>query len=173
MKKLFCLAVLCFALFICGCGQETPPAESQVQESSVTVKQPVQWKDETVRKLVYDELNRDYSEDVYPYELENISCLYIIGDKKISFNGRPAGGIEPEKPYEIKFSGVLRTENGYERVDTVFTDTAEMCLDDLVHFTGLTDLFVHLVKPEDLSFLSSLPQLDTLGMGCCELDSLE
>ncbi|MBQ8604242.1 MAG: hypothetical protein IJ410_09650 [Oscillospiraceae bacterium] len=178
MKKIFSviLSVIVLCSLFSGCAGGAVQQSSSQPESKATPaesrKQPIEWKDETVKKMVYDCLMKDYSEDVYPSELEKVTSLYILADKRMSFNGRPYEDIEPEKPYEIRYSGTMKTDNGYEHVTATFTEMVPLCLDDLEYFTNLEELYIHLVNVEDLSFASRLPQLKALGMGCCDIDNL-
>ncbi len=180
MKRI--IAVVLSALMLCGlfagCGSNNSRQNSSQEENRTSQpappagRQPIEWKDETVRKMVCDSLLKDYDEDIYPDELDGVKTLYILADKRMNFNGRPYDGIEPETPYEIRYSGTMKTDKGYEQVDAVFTDVVPLCLDDLKHFSNLEELFIHLVYVEDMSFASRIPNLKYLSMGCCDIDNL-
>lgn len=148
------------------------PATEPELFAPVVMNEAIQWKDETVKKLIYDGLQRDYNDDVYPYELSNITSLYIIADKKIMLDGRPPENVIPEKAGEIPFSGVVKIEGKFQRVDTVYTETVSLCLDDLIYFTALDSLYIYLVEPVSLEFVSHLPQLKYLAMGSCNLTDI-
>ena len=169
-------AVMLCSMFA-GCGdshqQGYPQEENRtVPEATPVPVQPIEWQNETFRRMICDSLLKDYSEDIYPGELEDVTVMYILADKRISLNGRPYENIEPEKPYEIRYSGVMKTDNGYRQVDTVFTDVVPLSLNDLKYFPNLTELYIHLVYTEDLSFAADIPQLNALGMGCCDIDNI-
>lgn len=175
MKRI--ISVVLSALMLCslltGCSSEPRPEASPSPENTPAGRQPIEWKDETVKKMVYDSLLKEYDEDVYPYELDGVKTLYILADKRMNFNGRPYESVEPETPYEIRYSGTMKTDKGYEQVDAVFTDVVSLCLDDLKHFSNLEELFIHLVYVEDMSFASRIPNLKYLSMGCCDTDKLD
>ena len=172
MKKLISiiLSLLLLGGTITGCsgGADSPPPVESIPRGP----RPLQWKDETFRKMVCDSLLKGYDEDIYPEDLAGVKTMYILADKRISLNGRPYDNVEPETPYQVKYSGVMKTEKGYEQVDTVVTGVVPLCLEDLKHFTDLEELFVHLVYVEDMSFARQIPQLKFLSMGCCDIDNL-
>lgn len=174
MKKFLCLVLtLCiFTLSFVGCAPAEDSSQPVRSEPETNVRQPIQWEDETFKKMVCDSLLKGYDEDIYPEDLDGVTTMYILADKRISLNGRPYESMEPEKPYYIRYSDVMKTENGYEQVDTAFTEVVPMCLNDLKHFSNLEELFIHLVYTEDMSFAAGIPKLKLLTMGCCDIDNL-
>jgi len=173
-KLFFAVAVFLIAAVFYGCSQkpaqeEQPPAE---RFPAIVSDQPVQWKDETLKRLVYDALMRDYSEDVYPYELENIEYLFILGDKKLNFGEKPFDCGVTEDGSGFHYKGIMKLDGTYQTVDHVFTESVSICLDDLRYFTSLRALHIYLVNPTDLAVLEHLPALKQIFAGICDLSDL-
>lgn len=175
MKRFFVFIIsLCMVFILYGCGQEPVQEQQPLPERfpAIVSNQPIEWKDETLKKLVYDALMKDYSEDVYPYELESIEYLFILGDKKLNFGEKPFECNVTEDGSGFHYKGIMKLDGTYQSVDSVFTESVSMCLDDLRYFTSLRTLHIYLVNPTDLAVLEHLPALKQIFAGICDLSDL-
>ena len=172
-KSLFIAVVsVVLAFLLSGCSQqqteETPPERFP----QIVSNQPIEWKDENLKKLVYDALMKDYSEDVYPYELSGINRLFIMGNQRMIFGNKPSDCGLTEDGTGFHYKGIMLNDDRYQDVDRIFTESVSMCLDDLRYFTDLTDLDIYLVNPQDMTVFSQLPKLKFLKAGLCDLSDL-
>ena len=175
MKKLITvLLATCIVCSLAGCvstpddsRSEQPPVVETTAEPTperypaVIPDQPVEWKDETFKHMVYDAEGWDYSKVVCPQDLMNIKSLFILADQRILINQPPMWDMDPE-------------ENGTDYIwqGVTYTQSVPMNLDDLVNFVNLEHLMVCLVEVNNIDFLPHIPVLKYLTMSGCGIDDI-
>ena len=167
---------VCIALSVVGC---VAPPEADIQPETETVQPtpeptptpdpypvviydlPIQWRDETLKHLIYDAMGWDYSRQVCPQDFAGVRELFILSDQQILINQTPRWDLEPE-------------ENGTDYIwrGKTYTESVSMNLDDLVNFLDLHTLKVCLVKLENTDFLSHIPELKYLWLAGCGIEDV-
>lgn len=99
--------------------------------------------------LVRNELNKNWDDPVYNYELAQFRSLYILGEYNHSI----------EKPAEISFYS-----DGYVRYQSMYTERGENSIDMLYYMPFLKTLSVGYQESVDLSSLADLVYLEELSL---------
>lgn len=137
-------------------------------------KKPIIWKDKAFEKMIQKALDKE-GEDIYPKQLENITTLYIIGDK-IAYIDKSTDEIEFEKYYRkegetgyCKFK--LKEEEGeakkYDKKGKIIS------LKDIKYFKSLRELYIVLNEIEDMSPLKNCPNLEILNLDLNEIREIK
>ena len=145
MKKIFS-ALLASLLFVClfsACGKT----------------EPVVWKDEKFRQLVYDALEKDYSEEITAKELDKITQLCLIKDEKLFFS------ISPD--IRRQYESYTEWEDG-----TASDRCSDMSLSDLANFRKLTNIIIAGVDTPNIHFTADMPQLVSVYMHNCNVQDI-
>ena len=167
---------VCIALSLVGCVAP-PEADSQLEAETVQPTPeptptpdpypvviydlPIQWRDETLKHLIYDAMGWDYSRQVCPQDFADVRELFILSDQQILINQTPRWDLEPE-------------ENGTDYIwrGKTYTESVSMNLDDLVNLLDLHTLKVCLVELENTDFLSHIPELKYLWLAGCGVEDV-
>ncbi len=141
------------------------PQQTEERFPMVVIDLPIQWKDETLKKLVYSALGKDLSEDVYPQDLTDITQIIIIAGKELYFG---------EKTLSSGITGVADKNGSFKGKNKTYTsaDMANMNLDDLHYFTNLTSIRISLVDSGDIEFVRHLPNLRQVFMNGCNISDI-
>lgn len=138
-----------------------PPKPAYQPVYAHNANQPIKWKDENFKHLIYDAMGWDYATEVCPLDFSNVKTLFILSDQAILINQSPMWDLEPE-------------ENGTDYIwnGVTYTESVSMNLDDLINFISLEELKVCLVDVETINFLPYIHHLKYLWMSGCKIDDI-
>lgn len=144
MKKI--ISVLCAVIIMC------------LLFSACSKGEAVQWKDEKFRKLVYDALEKDYSEEVTTKELDKITQIFLLGDEQLHFSISVKGDR----------TDVGITDGGRIYVgDSYFDKCSDMSLEDLANFRNVVYITIYGVEYGNVDFARNMPDLSMINMIHC------
>lgn len=136
-------------------------------------EKPIKWEDKAFEKMIQKALNKE-GEEIYPKQVENITTLYVIGDKvayidktkeEVNYN------IYTDKSAETSYVQFkLVEENATKRYDK---KGDIMSLNDIKNFKELKELHIILNKIEDMSPLSACPKLEILELSLNEIQNIQ
>ena len=148
MKRIICVLIAAFMLtgLFSACGRN----------------EPVQWQDEKFKKLVYDALEKDYSEEVTAKELDKITQLCLIKDQKLIFS------ITPE--IRRNYAAYLDWQNAASpsRPEAC----TDMSLADLANFRNLTNIIIACVETPNIHFTADMKNLTSIYMYGCNVQDV-
>ena len=151
MKKMisFMAAVFVLCRLLTGCGKG----------------EPVQWKDEKFRRLVYAALEKDDSETVTTKDLEKITQLFLLGDEQLHFSISVYDGLGRRNVGITDEGRIYIGDSHYEKC-------TDMSLEDLANFKNLVYITIYGTEYDNVDFAENMPDLVSINMYHCGVEDI-
>lgn len=127
---------------------------------------PIKWKDKAFERMIQTALdkNGDY---IYPKELDNITSIFIIGDK-ITFLNKDIDSIKFNTFRDsIELTDGNKQSEVYEKRGNIFI------LDDISHFPELKELYVFLNEISNIEPLAKHKKLEKINLSLNKIENVE
>jgi len=161
-KDKILIGILCFLMILTICTTFTFLFNNNNKE--------IEWKDKAFEKMMQKALNKD-GKTITPKELENITTLYIIGNK-IAYKDKAQDEVNFSKHindktvyYKFKLREEENLRSYYEKGDIIY-------LDDIKYFKELKELYIVLNKIEDMYPLKDCTKLKYLCLDSNEIKNI-
>ena len=151
MKKMisFMAAVFVLCRLLTGCGKG----------------EPVQWKDEKFRRLVYAALEKDDSETVTTKDLDKITQLFLLGDEQLHFSISVYDGLGRRNVGITDEGRIYIGDSHYEKC-------TDMSLEDLANFKNLVYITIYGTEYDNVDFAENMPDLVSINMYHCGVEDI-
>lgn len=139
-------------------------------------EKPIEWEDKAFEKMIQKALNKE-GEEIYPKQVENITTLYIIGDKVAYIDKK-----QDEVDFNTNTYRTGNTQTSYCQFKLIeeegnkknYTQKGEITsLNDIKNFKELRELYITLNKIEDMSPLSNCSKLEYLNLNLNEIQNIQ